>query len=289
MVLPVMFPIFLINLDRAGDRWDYMIAELARLLPGATVERALAIDIKVPDWVAPSEYRPGHWKSHRWALGPSDIEIFRSHKDAWQRIAASGQTGLVLEDDLLFSDQFGAHVTALIEADIKGFIRLDATAAQALMEPAHIEMKGVRLHRLRSLGASAAAYLVDPDTAAQLARSTMIERTLDDYLFDPTPEERGARGHDLPILQIEPVVALQAQFGTFTSDARQVPDFLKFTKRVDAQRRKDRQFVGPNLYRLQKEFLRAKHRKAQARRVAQVLEQGGSHDVLKTMSDLRWH
>ncbi|PTX56630.1 GR25 family glycosyltransferase involved in LPS biosynthesis [Litoreibacter ponti] len=281
--------IFLINLDRAQDRRDYMRAELSRLLPEAQVQRAMAVDIKAPDWTPPAEYRPGRWRSDRWALGPSDIEIFRSHKDAWEKIAASGETGLVLEDDLLFSDQFGNRVQALLDAQVRGLIRLDATGDAVLCAPATLQIEGAALHPLKSLGASAAAYMLDAETAGILARDARIERTLDDYLFDPTPQERGARGHGLEILQLEPVIALQAQFGGFTSPERQVPEFLQVTKRVDVARRRDRRYTGPLLYRARKELLRTRHRKAQAKRIEATLAQGGVYGQIATEPDLKWH
>lgn len=282
-------PIYLINLDRAQDRRDYMLAEIFRVLPEAQVERVLAIDIKSPDYAPPPDYSPGHWKSDRWALGPSDIEIFRSHLDAWRRIAASGRSGIVLEDDLLFSDLFGDCVRSLFEANPQGITRLDATGNPALLEPACLQIGLFRLHQLRSLGASAAAYMLDSGTAAKLTADARTERTLDDYLFDPYPTERGARGHGLDIFQLEPVIALQGQFGTFNSCSRNTPGFLLATKRIDVASRKSKEFRGPFLYRVKKEFLRAKHRRAQAIRVHDVLAIGGTHRVIETAFDLRWN
>jgi glycosyl transferase family 25 len=284
----MIIPIYLINLDRAQDRREYMLGELARLLPEARVERTLAVDIKSPDWSPPSDYSPGRWKSDRWALGPSDIEIFRSHLDAWGKIAASGKNGIILEDDVLFSDQFGDCVRALFEANAEGIIRLDATGNPALLEPACLQVGIFGLHQLRSQGASAAAYMLDSATAAKLAAEARTERTLDDFLFDPYAPERGARGHGLDIFQLEPVVALQAQFGTFNTASRDMPDFLLVTKRVDVANRKNKEFRGPFLYRLKKEFLRAKHRRAQVIRIHYVLAKGGSYRVIETASDLRW-
>jgi len=66
------------------------------------------------------------------------------------------------------------------------------------------------------------------------------------------PSESGASGHGLDIFQLEPVVALQAQFGTFNKASRDMPDFLLMTKRVDMANRKNKKFRGPFLYRLKK-------------------------------------
>jgi hypothetical protein len=131
--------------------------------------------------------------------------------------------------------------------------------------------------------------MLDSGTAAKLAADARTERTLDDYLFDPYPSERGASGHGLDIFQLEPVIALQGQFGTFNSPSRDMPDFLLVTKRIDVASRKNKEFRGPFLYRLKKEFLRAKHRRAQATRVHDVLAKGGTHRTIETAFDLRWN
>lgn len=283
-----MLSIYLINLARAKDRRDYILRELVRLLPEAQVERVKAIDIKSPNYAQPSDYSPGRWNSDRWALGSSDIEIFRSHLDAWRKIAETGRHGIILEDDLLFSDQFGECVRGLIKANAKGIIRLDATGHPALLAPAHSQVGIFKLHQLCSLGASAAAYMLDCDTAARLVAHAKIERTLDDFLFDPYPIERGASGHSLDIIQLEPVVAMQAQFGTFSSSSRRVENFLRVTKRVDVKYRKNKEIIGPLHYRLKKEVLRAKHRRAQSVRIRRILANGGTYCSVKPASDLQW-
>ena len=280
--------VFLINLDRAPDRRAHMLSELSRLLPDIEVQRALCVDIKAPDWTPPAEFTPGRWMSDRWDLPASDIEIFRSHMDCWKRIAASGQPGLVLEDDLLFSDDFGRIASELMANAPKGIVRLDAVATPMLRRTGTATDGGYQLNQIKTLAPSAAAYVVDPDTAADMAATARIERTVDDYLFDPDPAARGARGHTHPIYQIEPAVAVQAQFGSYADSSRDIPDFLKATKRTDARTRKDRRFSGPLLYRLRKEILRMRHRKkaaAEIKKADQSKYRWGRPDLNK---QLRW-
>ena len=105
--------IYLINLERSIDRRSHMLSELAKFLPEIPIERALCRDIKNTDWSMPEGIQPGYWKSDRWALGPSDIEIFRSHIDCWKKISESGQIGIVLEDDLIFSENFQDFIEIL--------------------------------------------------------------------------------------------------------------------------------------------------------------------------------
>jgi len=279
---------YLINLDRASDRRDYMIEELSRLLPNMPVERAMCIDIKSADWVRPSFVQSGRWKSDRWSLGPSDIEIFRSHIDCWQKIAASGETGLVLEDDLLFSKKFGHAIKQLETAQLQGIVHLDGTGQPLILRNATTHLIDFSLCPVGTITASAAAYILNPKTAATLIENAKIERTVDDYLFDPTPSDRGTDGHGLPIFQLEPIVTIQAQFGTFADPVRLVPEFIKATKRVDANKRRDPKIIGPRLYRLRKEMLRALYRHRLAQRKRSTISKGGRWAVPELCYDLRW-
>lgn len=279
---------FLINLDRAADRREHMLAELARLTPEIEVERAMSVDIKDPNWKAPDWIVPGRWKSDRWSLGPSDIEIFRSHIDSWETIAASGEPGLVLEDDLLFSEDFADAIKLLAETPVKGIVRLDGVDQPLILERSSHKFGQFNLSLVGSLAASAAAYMLDAETAAELVRTVRVERTVDDYLFDPTPSDRGARGHGLPIYQLEPVIAIQAQFGHFADAQKEIPDFLLATKRVDAQNRKSREYLGPLPYRLRKEVLRTLFRRRKAKRISSIGERGGRWALPVLSADLRW-
>lgn len=279
---------YLINLDRARDRRDYILSELSRLLPDMTVERAMCVDIKAKDWAPPSFVKPGRWNSDRWSLTPSDIEIFRSHIDCWEKIAASGQPGLVLEDDLLFANDFGRVVQQLEHKGIRGIVRLDAVQTSLVLGTPQPIGDGCVLTPAKSLAASAAAYMLDPQTAAALVRDVRIERTVDDFLFDPTPKDRGARGHGLPIMQMEPAVAIQAQFGSFSGAEREIPEFLKMTKRTDVKTRKDRSYIGPPLYRLRKELLRFAYRFRLSGRIKSAEQQGGRWGIPALHADLSW-
>lgn len=279
---------YLINLDRAAERRAHMLGELERLWPELKVNRALAEDIKAPGWQPPAQYRPGKWRSDRWALGPSDIEIFRSHLDCWERIARSDQPGLVLEDDLLFSEQFRPLVEAMLQHPHPGVIRLDGLPRSLLLEAPVAIGEGSTISRLRSLAPSCAAYLLWPPAARALASQARIARTVDDFLFDPYPADRGTRGHELPVWQFEPAPCTQAQFGGYEVADRPIPECLRLTERKDTATPKNRRIKGPLLYRLRKEFLRIRHRRLEAARVRSILAQGGRHCPARPAAGLSW-
>ena len=281
--------IYLINLERSVDRRSHMLSELLKLAPGVPIKRAFCKDIKDINWSMPKDIRPGRWKSDRWALGPSDVEIFRSHVDCWEKISLSDEMGIVLEDDLVFSNNFAKIVELLNSENINGIIRLDGVNLPLLMSKSAEVNHEFHISRINSIAASAAAYALDPNTARDLVSKFTIDRTLDDYLFDPTPSYRGARGHTLPIYQIEPIVAVQAQFGNYSDSSIQLPVFLKATKRIDTKNRKVKSLQGPPLYRLKKEILRIIHRKRLKRLKKNIICKNGEWKVPDLSKDLTWN
>lgn len=279
--------IYLINIERASDRRQYMLGELSRLLPGVAIERAMCVDIKSDGWKAPTWVRAGRWKSDRWSLGPSDIEIFRSHMDCWEKISASREPGLVFEDDLLFAEQLATAVEVLTACAVEGLVRLDGVPGPILLGPQQPLSSGFSLARVKTIVASAGAYFVDPKTASGLAEVAQVNRTVDDFLFDPTPSDRGTSGHAAPIFQLEPAVAVQAQFGSFADERRVIPDFLLATKRADTGKRRDRRYTGPLAYRVRKELLRSVYRRRLKSRIAETLAAGGRWSSPVMSADLR--
>jgi GR25 family glycosyltransferase involved in LPS biosynthesis len=279
---------YLINLDRAQDRRDYMLGELERLAPNLQVERALSVDIRDPDWAPPADWTPGRWRSDRWSLPPSDIEIFRSHMDGWKKIAEDGKPGLVLEDDLLFSETFPQALDTLMAAAPSGIIRLDGVRTRLLMEKPQPLSANLSISCMRSVAPSCAAYFIDPRTAAALVAAARIDRHVDDYLFDPVRANHAHGGHGIDAYQLEPVICLQAQFGGFAAPDRVVPAFLKQTKRVDNTRRRDQRYVGPLVFRVWKEVLRFRKKQMLKRLGREVIASGGRLADAIISRDLTW-
>lgn len=279
---------YLINLDRAQDRRDYMLGELERLAPNLKVERALSVDIRAPDWAPPDNWTPGRWRSDRWSLPPSDIEIFRSHMDGWMKIAEDGEPGLVLEDDLLFSETFPQALDTLMAAPPSGIIRLDGVRTRLLMEKPQPLSANLTISCMRSVAPSCAAYFIDPRTASALVAAARIDRHVDDYLFDPVRADHAHGGHGVTAYQLEPVICVQAQFGGFSDTNRLPPAFLRQTKRVDTSRRRDPRFIGPLTYRSWKEINRLLQRIKINRKEKIVLQRGGRKKVPAICPDLVW-
>ena len=281
--------IYLINLERSVDRRNYMLSELSKLAPNITINRAACRDIKDTNWSMPKDIQDGRWSSDRWALSPSDIEIFKSHIDCWKKISLSGEIGIVLEDDLIFSKSFTKIIESLKTKNLNGIIRLDGVNLPLLMSKPITISNEFSISKVNSIAASAAAYAVDSNTAEKLISNIRVERTLDDYLFDPKPSDRGARGHMLPIYQIEPITLVQAQFGNYSDKSSKIPDFLKITKRVDVKRRRSKSLRGPILYRFKKQILRMVYKNRLKKYKKDITNKGGEWKVPTLSNDLSWN
>lgn len=93
--------IFVINLDRRPDRLDHINKQLA----GHAWQRVSAYDGKN---VSLKQYRSEGWHPDMYwrdpllkrALTSTEIGCFISHFQCWQKIAQSGQPGIIFEDDI---------------------------------------------------------------------------------------------------------------------------------------------------------------------------------------------
>lgn len=280
--------IYLINLERSVDRRSHMIKELEKLIPNVSINRALCVDIKNANWTMPDNIRPGRWSSDRWALSPSDVEIFRSHMDCWKKISKSGQMGIILEDDLLFSNDFGQVIKILENENLTGIVRLDGVNLPLIINKPTKITENITISKIDSIAASAAAYSLDPITATNLLLKAKVVRTVDDYLFDPATVSKGAKGHGLPIYQIEPIITVQAQFGIYSDKSHKIPEFLKLTKRVDVKSRKSRSLSEPILYRFKKEIIRIIYRYRLKSLKKDNINNGGACRVPRLSKDLSW-
>ncbi|MDB4045793.1 glycosyltransferase family 25 protein [Amylibacter sp.] len=280
--------IYLINLETSSDRRAHMYNELKRLVPTIQIKRALCVDIKNNDWSTPKNIKPGKWQSDRWALGPSDIEIFRSHQYCWNKIAASKEMGIILEDDLLFSNNFPKILKFLTKLKINGIFKLDGVNLPLLINKPTMISENVQISKFKTIAVSAAAYAIDPQTAKELSGLAKINRTVDDYLFDPAQTSRNAQRHCLPIFQVEPVCAAQAQFGAYFDKTRQIPSFLEVTKRADAKSHKSRLLSGPILYRFKKEIIRTIYKYKLQKYKKNIIAKNSSWRSPRLSKDLVW-
>ena len=194
--------IFLINLDRSPGRLAAMIAQFDAL--GLQAERLPAVEGNSID--LSSDAFSG--------LRPGEIGCFLSHREAWRRLAESGEElALVLEDDVRLSQNLPVALQAAGKVD-KGsrILKLD-TSARSVALDVNMLAAGQRLSfaRLCSEHTGTAGYIISAEAAGELLeRSTSFSEPVDLFMF-------GTRAVALPtprIFQAVPaVVAQEKRFG----------------------------------------------------------------------------
>ncbi len=110
--------IFLINLDRAGDRLAAMQGKLKRA--GLQFQRVPAVDGRVLD-IQTSDFAEQAFRfKHGRRCNPAEVGCFLSHIECARRLLASNREyALILEDDLVFPDDFADVVAAALEQNEK--------------------------------------------------------------------------------------------------------------------------------------------------------------------------
>ncbi len=171
--------VFLINLDRRPDRLTHMRDQLDK--SGVSFTRINAIDAGAdPDLVAecPS------------LLTPPEYGCYLSHREAWARLAESGEPfAVVLEDDLLITPAFGQilETQEFFPADAD-LIRLESSLFNSVLDRrVSFQSAGFDLRRKYNFVGGAGAYAISSDFAHRLlALNAPPPIPIDDLLYDGT-------------------------------------------------------------------------------------------------------
>ncbi|MGF9691791.1 glycosyltransferase family 25 protein [Rhizobium sp. 0TCS1.26] len=210
--------LYVINLDRAADR----MARMQRLLDSERLafERIPAVDGRGldPETLAA-------W-SHRHAdgsliLSVGEVGILMSQRQAWRRIADSGEPGVVFEDDIHLADGARDLLSDLCwlpaDADIVKIETTGRTVAisrRGIAVAPGLKTRSVTVSRLRSAHLGAAGYIITPEAAGMLLHNVgRCDRAVDHVIFDPA-SPLFAR---LRIYQMVPALCIQDQFETMGS------------------------------------------------------------------------
>lgn len=176
-------PIYVINLDRAEDRWAAMQGSLNHL--GLVSERVSAFDGRAGEHEEVSRYDEA--LSRRYGGAPQSettMACFASHYRVWQQVCDSGQAALVLEDDLAFQNGFlEALALARQRIEERHYIRLFALNQKRRYQEIESLPNGLRLVRLTYRPIGAQAYLLSCEGAKRLlAHAKRWFQPVDDYL-----------------------------------------------------------------------------------------------------------
>ena len=174
---------FVINLDRAPERWTHMAAALA--LAGIEACRVSALDGKTLR-PTPAQYSAGRY---RWLHGRTgtreEVGCYLSHLKALDEFLATDEEhALICEDDLTFKTDLPGVISALLQIQARwNIVRLTGLSdgnsfrVRRLSGDYHL---AVSLGRMKGTG----AYLVDRRAARAFCRHLLPMRLPYDHAFD---------------------------------------------------------------------------------------------------------
>ncbi len=202
--------IYLINLDRRPDRLKAMTARAAAL--GLGLVRVAAVDAAQAQGATLDT-----WFAQGGPLGEvprGDKACLLSHRLAWERFMASGNSHAVfLEDDVLLSQAAGRLLAdnSWIPADV-AVVKLEhygPRGQRVLLNGFRAVAGTFRIGRMLSRHTGAAAYILSRGAAEFLLSQTRFALPVDHLLFNPNNSPLVAR---LAPVQLLPAIARQEQF-----------------------------------------------------------------------------
>lgn len=172
-------PVWLINLDRAKERRLQMEERLGTL--GLEYKRFQAIDGR-KDWdrLRPSVDISAFRRNVGRDVMPGEIGASHSHLEVWRQLAASDfEIGLVLEDDVVFHEDFIEAVDAALSVkDAWDFLKLNKIRAKQPVCQARIDRWQLNAYLGPATGLG--AYLIRRDLAERLIVACLpIRRPID--------------------------------------------------------------------------------------------------------------
>ncbi len=167
-------PLYVVNLDRAPERWAKVQAGLAR--EGLVPERFAAIDAAKGEHLPVSRYDESRSLARRGLpLRPAELGCFASHYLLWQRIQESGRPAVVMEDDVRIDEDF-AHAVALAQSLAEHCPMIRLSALQRGREPRLVAElgEGYRLVRHNKGPGGTQAYFLTPAGAARFLEDARV-------------------------------------------------------------------------------------------------------------------
>ncbi len=202
---------YFINVSRMSRRRVFMQEQIEVAGLGEAIHRWKAVDAADPNDLAAASYTPGHWRSPKWELTPTEIAIFESHRNIWKHMIELGMPFvLVLEDDMFLAREFRSSLLGILSASVEfDVIKLDRVPRARRFGPSlplksgsGTTMPGCELRPMLQNINSAGGYLVSTTGARKLVEwSTPYWDGVDDFLFRPRPGYR--------LLQCFPAICAQ--------------------------------------------------------------------------------
>ncbi|MDO9637863.1 MAG: glycosyltransferase family 25 protein [Pseudotabrizicola sp.] len=197
MTAALSLPIWMINLDRATERRARMEAQFETM--GLTVTRIAAIDGKAEAArIAPMADTARFTALMGRPPLAAELGCYLSHLEAWRQLIDSGaEVGLVLEDDVVFHDNFlPAVAAALTVRDQWDMLKLNRIRAKLPLRQGRVQ--DWQLNAYLGPATGFGAYLITAELAARLLPRLLPIRLPIDY------EATRFFEHDFRLIGLEP-------------------------------------------------------------------------------------
>jgi glycosyl transferase family 25 len=174
---------YLINLDRAPQRLEWMTAQFAKI--GAPFDRIEAIDGRL--------LGKEQIERHSTTRTPSEVGCFLSHRACWRRIAdGDDEYAAVFEDDMHLNREI-AHFLRSTEWIPPGvdIVKLEATGTKRYKADGTNIGAPFRLVEIGLICNGSGAYVISRALAARLANLDHFILPVDVYLFSSENRSRG--------------------------------------------------------------------------------------------------
>jgi glycosyl transferase, family 25 len=195
---------YCINMDWRPDRLQHMQDQFARF--GRSFERVAGVEAKDPVIAAAAAASPPGMTGLQISAGVH--ANFQSHRKAWRRMLATGDShAMVMEDDLIFAPGFAAYLDEGWMPEDADIVRLET-----FLHRTHLGRKpsypagGRTLQRLRARHVGTACYVLSARIARFLLDETeVVSDPADEALFN----ERSPLFHRIVTYQMTPAPAIQ--------------------------------------------------------------------------------
>jgi glycosyl transferase family 25 len=213
-------PIWIINLDRATERRSRMEAQFDRM--GLTVTRIAAIDGKAEAATIASMADTARFTT---LMGrpplAAELGCYLSHLEAWRRLVASGaEVGLVLEDDVVFHDDFLLAISAALTVTHQwDMLKLNRIRAKVPLRQSRVQ--DWQLNAYLGPATGFGAYLITRALAERLLPKLLPIRLPIDY------EATRFFEHDFRLLGLEPFPSHVYDGGVSTITGQNFAEVIK--------------------------------------------------------------
>jgi glycosyl transferase family 25 len=196
---------YVINLDRAPQRLDYMRRTLSKM--GLDFVRVAAVDGSKMTEAQRHQIQEPSKKFYY--LGPGELGCFLSHRLCWKLSANADQThACIFEDDVHLSPDTGEILrdTSWIPSDAD-IIKIETNFAKTLIESNSLPAPcGRSISKLLGKHTSSGGYIISRECARRLYTMTeVVTAPLDQFVFNPVCEVF----NDLKIYQLAPALCVQ--------------------------------------------------------------------------------